>query len=182
MACIFKFTLSQLIRVCKPFVCSWFSIKINARTIWIKNHPFPFRYFRHYQEVLCEFIPQMIFMLSIFGYAVALMFIKWIIYTPDRSHEAPSLLICMAALLWLWALDSCCRFLCFNDISRWHKLKNLFFSPYLLALINMMLLKFEKSMQIYPGQVCIRYINLIPVHSNPLSIVSSNLFESIIYP
>lgn len=55
-------------------------------------------YFKKRLNVICEFIPQIIFLLFLFFYMVLLMFIKWIKYYPygDEQHGpycAPSVLI-----------------------------------------------------------------------------------------
>jgi len=36
-----------------------------------------FSYFKHYVNVLCEFLPQLLFLMAIFGYLCALIFVKW---------------------------------------------------------------------------------------------------------
>ncbi|XP_074653428.1 V-type proton ATPase 116 kDa subunit a 1-like isoform X2 [Tubulanus polymorphus] len=54
---------------------------------------FNHRYFRNRLNLFCEFIPQVIFLLAIFGYLVVLIFYKWIAYSGDNSYDAPSLLI-----------------------------------------------------------------------------------------
>lgn len=46
-----------------------------------------------YLDIFCVFIPEMIFMISMFGYLVILMFVKWIKFGPEVSDCAPSLLI-----------------------------------------------------------------------------------------
>lgn len=51
------------------------------------------RHFKNRLNILCEFLPQVLFLTSIFGYLVVLIFVKWIIYTPSESACAPSLLI-----------------------------------------------------------------------------------------
>ncbi|XP_025832235.1 V-type proton ATPase 116 kDa subunit a [Agrilus planipennis] len=58
-------------------------------------------YFNHRLDIICEFIPRIIFMSFIFLYMVLLMFIKWIMYFPTDElayikyspHCAPSILI-----------------------------------------------------------------------------------------
>lgn len=55
----------------------------------LSNH----RYFHKPINIFCEFIPQMIFMLVIFGYLIILIFWKWTSYTGDDAGCAPSLLI-----------------------------------------------------------------------------------------
>ncbi|XP_051171219.1 V-type proton ATPase 116 kDa subunit a 1 [Leptopilina boulardi] len=55
-------------------------------------------YFKRKINVICEFIPQIIFLLFLFFYMVLLMFIKWIKYSPYGDEQegpycAPSVLI-----------------------------------------------------------------------------------------
>lgn len=56
---------------------------------------FNHRFFAKQLNVLCEFIPQVIFLLSIFGYMNLLIFIKWMKYDWTSSAVAPSILINM---------------------------------------------------------------------------------------
>lgn len=44
-------------------------------------------------SIVCEFIPQMLFLLSIFGYLIVLIFYKWIVFDAATGGCAPSLLI-----------------------------------------------------------------------------------------
>merc|ERR1712165_58357 len=37
---------------------------------------------RAYHEILLEFIPQLVFLLFIFGYLIVMIFIKWVLYGP----------------------------------------------------------------------------------------------------
>ena len=53
---------------------------------------------RQYAHIFLEFLPQLIFLLGIFGYLVLMIFIKWIYYGanydgPFSEHCAPNLLI-----------------------------------------------------------------------------------------
>ncbi|XP_055038910.2 V-type proton ATPase 116 kDa subunit a 1 isoform X1 [Misgurnus anguillicaudatus] len=48
-------------------------------------------YFRNFQDILIEFVPRLIFMLSLFGYLVFLIIYKWCITV--RSDVAPSILL-----------------------------------------------------------------------------------------
>ncbi|XP_076238080.1 V-type ATPase subunit a family protein Vha100-1 isoform X2 [Calliopsis andreniformis] len=58
-------------------------------------------YFKRQLNIICEFIPQIIFLTFLFLYMVLLMFIKWMKYGPDSNHTdlqhgpfcAPSVLI-----------------------------------------------------------------------------------------
>ncbi|KAG1654258.1 V-type proton ATPase subunit a isoform 1 [Nymphon striatum] len=58
-------------------------------TLSLLNH----RYFNQPLNILCEFIPQILFMLCLFGYLIFLIFWKWITYTSDEASCAPSLLV-----------------------------------------------------------------------------------------
>jgi V-type H+-transporting ATPase subunit a len=44
-------------------------------------------------NIYCEFIPQIIFLCSLFGYLVILVFTKWVWFTADQAACAPSILI-----------------------------------------------------------------------------------------
>lgn len=55
----------------------------------LQNH----RYFKKPLNILCEFIPQIIFLTSMFGYLVILIFVKWTHYDSTTAGVAPSLLI-----------------------------------------------------------------------------------------
>merc|ERR1719427_1036711 len=53
---------------------------------------------KQYHQVLLAFIPQLVFLLGIFGYLVTMIFIKWVMYganmdDPFSEHCAPNLLI-----------------------------------------------------------------------------------------
>ncbi|XP_063984343.1 V-type proton ATPase 116 kDa subunit a 1 isoform X2 [Diachasmimorpha longicaudata] len=55
-------------------------------------------YFKRRMNIICEFIPQIIFLVFLFMYMALLMFIKWVKYGPDKIEElgpfcAPSVLI-----------------------------------------------------------------------------------------
>lgn len=47
-----------------------------------------FRYFKNKLSIICEFIPQVIFLTFLFLYMVLLMFLKWIIYYPTNATES----------------------------------------------------------------------------------------------
>ncbi len=49
--------------------------------------------FRRYANIIFEFIPQVIFLLALFGYLVVLIFIKWFAYDAATSKDAPSLIV-----------------------------------------------------------------------------------------
>ncbi|GIX99844.1 hypothetical protein CDAR_460752 [Caerostris darwini] len=51
------------------------------------------RYFKRPLNVVCEFVPQIIFLIAIFGYLVLLIFSKWTNYDATMASCAPSLLI-----------------------------------------------------------------------------------------
>lgn len=52
-----------------------------------------FRYFKKPINIFCEFIPQVIFLMSIFGYMNILIISKWLMYSSRLSGDAPSILI-----------------------------------------------------------------------------------------
>lgn len=51
------------------------------------------RYFNKPLNIYLGFIPEIIFMCSLFGYLVILIFYKWVSYNVHVSKDAPSLLI-----------------------------------------------------------------------------------------
>lgn len=55
----------------------------------LQNH----RYFKDPVNIFCEFIPEMIFLMCIFGYLIVLILYKWIGYDATMANCAPSLLI-----------------------------------------------------------------------------------------
>ena len=52
-----------------------------------------FRYFKKPLNIYFEFIPQLIFMLVIFGYLILLIFVKWLKFDHTVTEKAPNLLI-----------------------------------------------------------------------------------------
>lgn len=50
------------------------------------------RYFRKWANILCEFIPEIVFLLSIFGYMVILVITKWVMEF-ENSNCAPGILV-----------------------------------------------------------------------------------------
>uniref|UniRef100_A0A8C1T959 V-type proton ATPase subunit a n=1 Tax=Cyprinus carpio TaxID=7962 RepID=A0A8C1T959_CYPCA len=58
-------------------------------TLSLFNH----LYFNKPLNIFLGFIPEIIFMVSLFGYLVLLIFYKWLAYDAENSKEAPSLLI-----------------------------------------------------------------------------------------
>lgn len=51
------------------------------------------RHFGQISSVFFVLIPELVFMLCLFGYLVFMVVFKWIIYTPAQSEFAPSILI-----------------------------------------------------------------------------------------
>jgi len=45
------------------------------------NVTFFFRYFRHNLEIFCEWIPQMLFLVTVIGYLCILILVKWSSWT-----------------------------------------------------------------------------------------------------
>lgn len=72
-------------------------------------------YFKRYLNVICEFIPQLLFLLAIFGYLCALIFVKWSVpvdFIPNFYACSPNLLIgkcfviiCCDFSLLIWSID-----------------------------------------------------------------------------
>ncbi|XP_058625961.1 V-type proton ATPase 116 kDa subunit a isoform X3 [Onychostoma macrolepis] len=58
-------------------------------TLSLFNH----LYFKKPLNIYLGFIPEIVFMVSLFGYLVLLIFYKWLVYDAKSSKEAPSLLI-----------------------------------------------------------------------------------------
>ncbi|XP_034375016.1 V-type proton ATPase 116 kDa subunit a 4 [Arvicanthis niloticus] len=54
---------------------------------------FNYIYFRKTHNIILQFIPEMIFMLSLFGYLVFMIIFKWCQYDAHTSRKAPSILI-----------------------------------------------------------------------------------------
>nr|XP_032802137.1 V-type proton ATPase 116 kDa subunit a-like isoform X3 [Petromyzon marinus] len=50
-------------------------------------------YFQKPWNIICDFVPEMIFILALLGYLVVLIFFKWIAYQAKESQHAPSILI-----------------------------------------------------------------------------------------
>ncbi|XP_041482196.1 V-type proton ATPase 116 kDa subunit a1-like isoform X2 [Lytechinus variegatus] len=50
-------------------------------------------HFKKTINIWCEFVPQIIFMVSIFGYLVFLIFYKWLFFNVYNMHGAPSLIL-----------------------------------------------------------------------------------------
>uniref|UniRef100_UPI00358F6DC2 V-type proton ATPase 116 kDa subunit a 4-like n=1 Tax=Myxine glutinosa TaxID=7769 RepID=UPI00358F6DC2 len=51
------------------------------------------QYFKNKVNIFCQFLPEIIFIMALFGYLVVLIIYKWIAYTSYMSKDAPSLLI-----------------------------------------------------------------------------------------
>ncbi|KAI2800334.1 hypothetical protein RDWZM_010113 [Blomia tropicalis] len=58
-------------------------------TLSLLNHI----HFRRYINIICEFIPQILFLMNIFGYMNIMIFVKWFKYSYENASEAPSILI-----------------------------------------------------------------------------------------
>lgn len=52
-----------------------------------------FRYFGNVSSVFLVLIPELVFMLCLFGYLVFMVVFKWIAFGPQDSDRAPSILI-----------------------------------------------------------------------------------------
>ena len=62
-------------------------------------------YFKKTVNILCEFIPQMIFLMSVFGYLCIMIFIKWFSYTAETSWKAPSLITTLIDMFMFGKID-----------------------------------------------------------------------------
>ncbi|XP_075705563.1 V-type proton ATPase 116 kDa subunit a 4-like, partial [Rhinoderma darwinii] len=49
--------------------------------------------FRRHINIILQFVPEMIFILCLFGYLVFMIIFKWCVYNVNNSQEAPSILI-----------------------------------------------------------------------------------------
>lgn len=65
-------------------------------------------YFKKPINIVCEFIPQVIFLLSIFGYMNLLIISKWLAYDSKSSACAPSILISMINMFLMKYPESPC--------------------------------------------------------------------------
>ena len=74
----------------------WFILHLLLRLSFISYNQIRLhhgRFFRETLKMFFEFIPQVIFLLCIFGYLILLIFYKWLQYDEFSSAGAPSLLI-----------------------------------------------------------------------------------------
>ncbi|XP_052254275.1 V-type proton ATPase 116 kDa subunit a 1-like isoform X1 [Dreissena polymorpha] len=65
------------------------------------------RFFNKPLNVYFEFIPQLIFMCSIFGYLILLIFVKWLKFGPADTGKAPNLLIGLISMFLFQYEDPC---------------------------------------------------------------------------
>ena len=63
------------------------------------------RHFKKWVNVFCEFIPQVVFLLSIFGYMDFMIVWKWFKYNSAISGRAPSILITLINMFLLKDVD-----------------------------------------------------------------------------
>ena len=65
---------------------------------------------RQYHGVFLEFLPQIVFLLFLFGYLITMIFIKWVLYGANKTgafseHCAPNLLITFINMMLFKAMD-----------------------------------------------------------------------------
>lgn len=130
-----------------------------------------FRYFQKPLNIICEFIPQMIFLSAMFGYLVILIFVKWTHYDSTTAGVAPSLLIGKNILLSMIKLTKIMLevfFLCFlailsllPSLPRCYFLLNFFFLFKLLYLQYILLGSYQclkrKKWYLFPKIETIAY-------------------------
>ncbi|KAJ8038580.1 hypothetical protein HOLleu_16043 [Holothuria leucospilota] len=63
-------------------------------------------YFKNKLNIFCEFIPEMIFLLFIFGYLVFMIVAKWILFDASNSSVAPTLIITLIDMVMLQPMSS----------------------------------------------------------------------------
>ena len=63
------------------------------------------RHFKNWVNIWCEFIPQVVFLLSIFGYMNFMIFWKWFKYDSTISGRAPSILITLINMFLMKSTD-----------------------------------------------------------------------------
>lgn len=68
-------------------------IGIIHMTFGVSLSFFNYVHFRQFSNIFLVLIPELFFMLCLFGYLVFMIVFKWIAYTADRSRFAPSILI-----------------------------------------------------------------------------------------
>lgn len=66
---------------------------ISQMTFGVILSYFNYRFFRQQVNVVLVFIPQLIFLVCIFGYLVLMIFMKWFLFDASNSSRAPSLII-----------------------------------------------------------------------------------------
>lgn len=60
---------------------------------WLLFFFFFYRHFRKFSSLIFVLIPELFFMLFLFGYLVFMVVYKWVAYAPSQSKSAPSILI-----------------------------------------------------------------------------------------
>ena len=69
-------------------------LDLSLQNLFFVFSPFlSFRHFKKKYNIYLVFLPELLFMMCIFGYLVFMIFFKWLAYSAEDSTSAPSILI-----------------------------------------------------------------------------------------
>lgn len=100
--------MSQLLQSCvcihhiTESLCFFFSFLTLALLFF--SHLY--RHFEKPLNIICEFVPQIIFLLSIFGYMNSLIVAKWLMYNSTTSGDSPSVLLTLISMFMMSGKDN----------------------------------------------------------------------------
>ncbi|KAL3316975.1 hypothetical protein Ciccas_004372 [Cichlidogyrus casuarinus] len=89
-----KITFTNSVKMKMSIIFGVFHMLFGV-SMGVFNH----RFFKQPLNIYCEFIPQIIFLASIFFYLVVMIFYKWVNFTAVDSRTAPSLLLMLIGLV-----------------------------------------------------------------------------------